>query len=98
MLVSEVQGWHYFISWDNPVPANSSAMLKALRALGKVTQLQTKTTIALSPRSSTTWRNVRDAIEANLHTQKGNAMYVNLRSGKGFQIGKGTRYHWKQVP
>jgi hypothetical protein len=98
MLISEIQGWHYFISWDNPVPADSSAMLKALGALGKITKLQTKTTVALSPRASTKWRDVRNAIESNLHPKKGNAMYVNLRSGKAFQIGSRTKHLWKQVP
>ena len=98
MLISEIQGWHYFISWDNPVPTNSSARLKALSALGKLTKVQTKTTVALSPRASTKWRDVRNAIERNLHRQKGNAMYVNLRSGKAFQIGSRTKNLWKQVP
>jgi len=98
MLISEIQGWHYFISWDNPVPADSSAMLEALGALGKITELQTKTTVALSPRISTKWRDVRNAIKSNLHLGKGNAFYVNLRSGKGFQIGSQTEHLWKQTP
>jgi hypothetical protein len=98
MLISEIQGWHFFISWDNPVPANSSEMLKALRKLGKITQLQTKTTVALSPRSTSTWRDVRQAVKSNLHPKKGNAMYVNLRSGKGAQIGRGTNFLWKLIP
>ncbi len=98
MLISEIQGWHYFISWDNPVPADSSAMLNALRALGKVTRLRTKTTVALSPRASTKWRDVRNAIKKNLSPQKGNAVYVNLRSGKCFQIDAHTKRLWKQVP
>jgi hypothetical protein len=29
MLISEVKGWHYFISWDNPAPADFSAILSA---------------------------------------------------------------------
>jgi hypothetical protein len=95
MLLSEVRGWYYFISWDNPVPADSSKMLKALQALGKVTKLQTKTSVVLAPKSSTKWRDVRRAVVQNLHTTKGNAFYVNLRSGKGFQIGKSTGGHWK---
>jgi hypothetical protein len=98
MLISEIKGWHYFISWDNPIPADSSAMLKALGALGKVTVMQPKTTVALSPRASTTWDGVRDAIKSNLHPNKGNAMYVNVRTGKGFQIGKKTKYLWKKTP
>jgi hypothetical protein len=98
MFNSEIKGWHYIISWDNPIPADSSAMLKALHPLGIITTLQIKTTVALSPRSSTKWRDVRKAIENNLLPKKGNAMYVNFRSGKAFQFGSQTKYHWKQVP
>lgn len=98
MLISEVKGWHYFVSWDNPMPADSSAMLSALRALGKVTTLQTKTSIALSPRSTVHWQDVRDAIKANLNPKNGNAFYVNVRTGKGFQIGKKTKWLWKSAP
>jgi hypothetical protein len=98
MLISDIKGWHYFISWDNPKPADSSAMLSALRDLGKVTTLQTKTSIALSPRSTVHWRDVRDAIKANLNPQKGNAFYVNVRTGRGFQIGTKTKWLWKKAP
>lgn len=98
MLISEIQGWYYLISWDNPIPANSSAILKSLSSLGRVTKLQTKTTVALSPKASTKWRDVRHAIENNLSRPTGNALYINLRSGKGFQIGAKTKYGWKQFP
>jgi hypothetical protein len=98
MLISEVQAWFYFISWDNPVPADSSAMLDSLRKLGNVTTLQTKTSVVLAPRRSKKWRDVRKAIERNLHPRRGNAFYVNLRSGKGFHFGKKTNRSWKQVP
>ena len=97
MLISELQRWYYFISWDNPVPADSSAILKALRALGKVTTLHTKTSVALSPKSTTSWRDVRNAIEQNLDAKNGNAFYVNLRSGKGFHIGANPKHAWKKV-
>ena len=97
MLISEIQGWYYFISWDNPVPANSSAILKALEALGKVTPLHTKTSVALAPKSKTTWRDVRAAIDQNLSPISGNAFYVNLRSGKGFHFGAKKRV-WKKTP
>ena len=50
MLISEVQGWYYFISWDNPMPADSSTILSALRSLGKVTELNTKTSVVLAPK------------------------------------------------
>jgi hypothetical protein len=95
MLISEVQGWHYYISWDNPLPADSSAILRALRKLGRVKQLTTRTSIVLSPRSSTTWHDVRNAIKNNLNPTNGKAFYVNLRSGKGFQIGDQTKWLWK---
>jgi len=98
MLISEVQGWHYFISWDNPAPADSSAILKSLGKLGKVRKLTTKTTIALSPLASTTWQDVRSAIYHNLHPTKGKAFYVNLRSGRGFHVGSATKWNWKEVP
>ncbi len=98
MLISELNGWHYIITWDNPVPPNSSAILAALRLLGKVTQLNTKTTVALSPRASTTYRDVRHAIESNINPKTGNAVYVNLKSGKAFHIGKKTKHLWKSAP
>ena len=97
MLISEIKGWHYMISWDNPVPADSSSMLKSLGKLGRVTEIQTKTTVALSQKSSTDWRDVRVAIVNNLDNKKGNAFYVNIRSGKTFQYGKSTKYKWKKV-
>ena len=98
MLFSEIQGWHYFISWDNPFPPDSSTMLKALAKLGKVTKLHTKTTVALSPKAKTHFTQVRDAIRDNLHQRKGNALYVNLRSGKGFQISANTGLVWTHAP
>lgn len=98
MLISEVKGWHYFISWDNPVPANSSAMIGALRDLGKVSPLKIKTSIVLSPRSTVGWQQVRLAISSNLNETTGSAFYVNLRSGKGFQISHKTKWRWKSAP
>lgn len=98
MLISEVEGWHYFISWDNPVPANSSAIIKALRALGKLSELKTKTSVVLSPRSGVSWHQVRHAIKNNLNQTTGNAFYVNLKSGKGFQISHRTKWLWKSAP
>jgi hypothetical protein len=38
MLYSEMKGWHWIITWDNPVPADSSAMVTALSALEKLTK------------------------------------------------------------
>lgn len=97
MLISEAQGWYYFISWDNPDPPDSRTMLKALKKLGKVTILLTKTSVVLAPGRDTTWRDVRKVIKENLSRRKGNAFYVNLRSGKGFHIGLKTKHAWKEV-
>jgi len=97
MLISEVKGWRYYISWDNPVPANSSAMLQSLGKLGRLTRLQTKTSVALAPFATTHWKQVRDAIKVNLHPRKGNAFYVNLHSGNAFQIGSRMKWLWKTV-
>jgi hypothetical protein len=97
MLISEIKGTPYYISWDNPVPADSSEMLRALKKLGHVTKLHLKTTVALFPRSTITFKQVRDAIKANLNPQTGNAMYINMCTGKGFQIGKGTKGLWKHA-
>lgn len=97
MLISEIKGWHYFISWDNANPANSSSLLKALEALGKVSTLETKTSIVLAPYSTTHWKQVRDAIRKNLNQNTGKAFYVNLRTGKGFEIGASTKWLWKSA-
>jgi hypothetical protein len=96
MLNSEIRGWYYVITWDNPIPADSSAMLGALRRLGKVTSVQTKTTAILAPRKNVKWRQVRRAILQNLNRPTGNALYVNLRTGNSFQIGAGTTWRWKK--
>ncbi len=98
MLISEVKGWHYFISWDNLVPADSSAILAVLGTLGNVTSLKTKTSVVLSPKVRVTWRQVRAAIKNNLDNKNGSAFYVNLRSGKGFQISQHTKWKWKSAP
>jgi hypothetical protein len=97
MLISEVRGWHWAITWDNPVPADSSAMLAALGKLGKLTDVQTKTTYMLAPKKSVGWQQIRKAIVSNLHPKKGNAFYVNLRSGMSFEYGSSTGFLWKKV-
>jgi hypothetical protein len=97
MSFQKAKKWHYFISWDNPYPADSRTMLRDLRCIGAVTRLQTKTSIALIPYEETTWQDVRDAIKNNLHPRRGKAFYVNLRSGRGFEIGRATAFKWKQV-
>lgn len=98
MLASEIKGWYYFISWDNASPPDSSAILVALAALGAVSHLTTKTSVALAPRSGVTWRDVRVAIRENLNPENGKAFYVNLRTGKCFQIGSLTNWHWRSAP
>jgi hypothetical protein len=97
MLISEIEGWHYVISWDNPQPADSSSMRKALTRLGKLYSLKTKTSVVLAPKSSTSVHDVRAAIRDNLNAVKGNAFYVNLKSGKGFQISMKHGGVWKSA-
>ena len=100
MLISEIRGWHWVITWDNPLPADSSAMLAALRSLGRLTSVQTKTTYLLAPKKGVGWRQIRAAIEANLHPQKGNVTYVNLRSKGAFEWvewGGKTGHRWRKV-
>ena len=97
MLKSEVMGWHWAITYDNPVPADSSSMITALNQLGKLTKVQTKTTWLLAPSSGVTWRQIRKAIIDNLHPKKGNVLYVNLRSGKSFEWGRNTGFKWRRV-
>lgn len=80
------------------MPADSSAMLNALRKLGNVTRLQTKTSVVLSPRVGKRSWHVREAIKSNLHPIKGNAFYVNLRTTKAFQIGRKTKWLWRSAP
>jgi hypothetical protein len=81
MLYSEIKGWHWIITWDNPVPADSSAIVAALSALGKLTKVQTKTTYILAPKKHIGWRPIRNAITGNLHRKKGNVVYVNPSNG-----------------
>jgi hypothetical protein len=97
MLVSEMRGWQWAITWDNARPANSSKMIKALAVLGKVTKVHTKTTVLLAPKKGVGWQRIRGAIGANLHPAKGNALYANLQSHRAFHLGPGTKGTWKRV-
>ncbi len=72
-------------------------MLAALRKLGRLTEVQTKTTLMLAPEANVSWRDIRAAIKGNLHPKKGNAFYVNLRSSKSFEYGSKTGFKWKAV-
>lgn len=98
MLLSEIQGLHYLISWDNPQPADSSSMLRALRKLGSVTRVAIKTTVTLSPKATVNWGDVRAAVKSNLHPIKGRAVYVNIKTGKTFHVGRSTKWLWVRVP
>ncbi|WP_445487840.1 hypothetical protein [Rhodopseudomonas sp. RCAM05734] len=97
LLASEVNKWHWVITWDNPVPPNSSKMLAALGRLGKLTSLQTKTTVLLAPRKFVSAARIRRVIVAHLHPMKGNAVYVNLRTKNAWHYGKVTGHHWQKV-
>ncbi len=97
MLISEIRGWHWAITWDNPDPPDSSKMLKALRQLGHLTTVQTKTTVLLAPKVGVGWRRIRKVIEANLNKNKGNAFYANLRTHRAFQRGRNTGFRWRKV-
>ncbi|MGY3443230.1 hypothetical protein [Bradyrhizobium sp. USDA 4473] len=101
-LISEVNKWQWLITWDNPSPADSSAMLDALSRRGKISHVQTKTTILLAPYAKSSWRQVRNAIEANLNQSRlklGKAVYVNLRTGKCFEcvMSRPPARRWKRV-
>jgi hypothetical protein len=90
-------GWYWAITFDNPSPADSSTMIAALSSLGKLTKVQTKTTWILAPKKSVSWVQIRQAIVSNLHPTKGNALYVNLRTGKAFEWGANAGYKWRRV-
>jgi hypothetical protein len=97
MYVSELMGWHWAITWDNPVPADSSKMMKQLAKLGRLTRVQTKTTVLLAPKRKVKWRKIRKVLVNNLHPSKGNVFYVNLRSGRAFERGSSTNFKWKRA-
>jgi pyridoxine/pyridoxamine 5'-phosphate oxidase len=96
--VQVVLRWRYYISWDNAAPPTFRTMYAALRAIGTVRQLATKTSVALAPKKGKGWSHVRHAIATNLHSKKGNAFYVNLRSGKARQINNRLRSGWIPAP
>jgi hypothetical protein len=52
MLISELKEWHWAITWDNPQPADSSALLSTLGSLGRMTSVQTKATVLLAPKAT----------------------------------------------
>jgi len=96
VLISEIRKWHWVITWDNPLPADSSAIRAALSKLGRLTQVTTKTTYVLAPKKSVTFQQIRKAISNNLHPKKGNACYVNLRTKNSFQYSSQSR-KWSRV-
>ena len=97
MLISEIKGWHWAITYDNPMPANSTALLAALKKLGRLTAVQTKTTYLLAPKKQVNWRQIRAAITMHMHHTRGNIFYVNLRSGGAFEWGKNTQFKWRRL-
>ena len=97
MLISEIKGWQWLITWDNPLPANSSTMLNALQALGRITKVQTKTTVLLAPLSGVKARAIRAAIRLNLNPSTGNSAYVNLRSGRAWHLSTVTNFQWEEI-
>jgi hypothetical protein len=97
VLYSEIKGWHWMITWDNPRPADSSGIVGALSALGKLTKVQTKTTYILAPRRHVSWQQIRNALIQNLHPRKGNVAYVNLRTGGAFEWGRNTNFRWRRA-
>lgn len=96
MLISEIKKWHWVITWDNPLPADSSAMIVALSKLGNLTKVRTKTTFVLAPRASVKVAQIRRAITNNLNRTKGNATYVNLKTGNAFECAA-PRFKWLKV-
>jgi hypothetical protein len=97
MLTSEIEKWHWVITWDNPRPADSSAMIAALSSLGKLMSVQTKTTYILAPKANVRLQQIRDAIRNNLDPRKGNAVYVNLRTRNAFECGTMTGFKWRRA-
>jgi hypothetical protein len=97
MLVSEMRKWHFAISWDNPDPPDSSSMLKSLNKLGKLYEVETKTTVVLAPNSDVSHNDVREAVRKKLNPTKGNAIYINLKSRNIFECGAKTNFKWKKA-
>lgn len=94
MLISDLNKWHFIITWDNPVPADSSAMLRALKKLGRVTTLNTRTTVILAPKQGVDWSRVRKVIQTHLNYANGKAAYANLRTRSIVHYGPQTRRKW----
>jgi hypothetical protein len=86
------------ISWDNPVPANSTRMICQLKRHGRVRRTEPKTTVSLTPYGRRVdWRRIRRTIARNLDPSRGNAMYANLNSRRAFEYGRSTNYKWRRV-
>ncbi|ARU26071.1 hypothetical protein [Cellvibrio sp. PSBB006] len=89
--------YDFFISWDNPIPANSSKMLSSLKKHGKVKNVSIKTAVTLRVNASASWREIRNTIKLNLNKKNGKAVYVNAKTNKTFQIDAKKCFHWKEV-
>lgn len=97
MLYSEIRGWQWLITWDNPTPANSTTLKSALRGLGSVIEATTKTTVIFAPRHGVSWKVIRDALTSNLNQTTGKVVYVNMMSKRAFEWGPQTNFQWQRV-
>lgn len=87
----------FIISWDNPIPANSSKMIANLKECGRVTKLSTSTSVLLSVKPNINIEKIRDIIKSNLNKKNGRAFYVNERKRLTFHIDARVSFHWKRV-
>ena len=97
MLISEVRGWHWAITFGTIPGREFIHNAWSLDVSGANKNPDTKTTVLLAPRRRVGWRRIREAIVNNLHPQSGNAFYVNLRSRGAFERGSNTNFLWKKV-
>lgn len=97
MLTSELKGWYYLITWDNAVPTDSSTLKDALRRIGRISELQPRTTVLFAPRAGVAGPALRRTISAHLHPRKGGAAYSSLRSKAVWEFGRRTGGTWRKV-
>lgn len=98
MLDSELTNDFYIITWDNPLPANSSGMIRALKRLGRVEGVHAKTTVKLFPKSSVNFGNVRRSVRINLNRRTGRAVVVSIANKHVSHIDNAVaRGTWKKA-
>jgi hypothetical protein len=78
MLVSEILGWQWVVTWDNP--QDYDAIIRAFEALGRADKLATATTILFAPRSDVGEDQVRATIVEHMKPDTGHVVYVNLET------------------